>query len=86
METIAGNMRVRLPLIRATRHSVESATMLKWALIFLVIASIAGVLGFSDVEFVSATIAQILFGVFLLGFIIIVAVGFFLGSWFSPRS
>jgi uncharacterized membrane protein YtjA (UPF0391 family) len=57
--------------------------MLRWALIFLVIALIAGVLGFTDVEIVSATIAQILFGVFLLGFIIIVAVGFFLGSWIS---
>jgi uncharacterized membrane protein YtjA (UPF0391 family) len=59
--------------------------MLKWALIFLVIALIAGVLGFTDVEFVSATVAQVLFGVFLLGFIIIVAVGFFLGSWISRR-
>jgi len=59
--------------------------MLRWALIFLVMALVAGVLGFTDVEFVSATIAQILFGVFLLGFIIIVVVGFFLGSWISRR-
>jgi uncharacterized membrane protein YtjA (UPF0391 family) len=59
--------------------------MLKWALVFLVIALIAGILGFSEVEFVSATIAQVLFVVFLFGFIIIVAVGFFLGSWFSSR-
>ena len=59
--------------------------MLRWALIFLVIALVAGVLGFTDLEFVSATIAQILFGVFLLGFIIIVVVGFFLGSWISRR-
>lgn len=59
--------------------------MLRWALIFLIIALIAGVLGFTDVEFVSTTIAQVLFGVFLLGFIIIVAVGFFLGSWVRGR-
>jgi uncharacterized membrane protein YtjA (UPF0391 family) len=59
--------------------------MLRWALIFLIIALISGILGFADVEFVSATIAQILFGVFLLGFIIIVAVGFFLGSWMTGR-
>jgi uncharacterized membrane protein YtjA (UPF0391 family) len=58
--------------------------MLKWALIFLVIALIAGVLGFTDIGIVSATIAQVLFGVFLLGFIIVVAVGFFLGSRLSP--
>lgn len=57
--------------------------MLKWALVFLVIAVIAGILGFSDIEYVSATVAQVLFFVFLLGFIIIVVVGFFLGSWFS---
>jgi len=59
--------------------------MLKWALIFLVVALIAGLLGFTDVQIVSTTIAQVLFGMFLLGFIIIVAVGLFLGSWFSTR-
>jgi uncharacterized membrane protein YtjA (UPF0391 family) len=58
--------------------------MLKWALIFLVIALIAGLLGFTDIGIVSATIAQVLFGVFLLGFIIVVAVGIFLGSRLSP--
>jgi uncharacterized membrane protein YtjA (UPF0391 family) len=60
--------------------------MLRWAFIFLAVALVASVLGFSDVEFVAATIAQILFGVFLLGFIVIVAVGFFPGSRFSSRS
>ena len=40
--------------------------MLKWALIFLVIAVIAGVFGFSDVEAASATIAQWLFGIFVV--------------------
>ena len=57
--------------------------MLKWALIVLVVALIAGILGFTDVEIVSATIAQVLLGLFLLGFIIVVVVGFFLGSWIS---
>jgi uncharacterized membrane protein YtjA (UPF0391 family) len=60
--------------------------MLRLALSFLVVALIAGVLGFTDIEIVSTTIAQILFGVFLLGFIIVVAVGFFLGSWMSSGS
>ena len=32
--------------------------MLKWAFIFLVIAIIAGILGFTDVQIVSATIAR----------------------------
>ena len=56
--------------------------MLRWALIFLVIALIAGALGFSDVQFVSATIAQVLFGLFLFGFLLIVAIGLFLGTLF----
>lgn len=43
--------------------------MLKWALIFLVIAVIAGVFGFSDVEAASATIAQWLFGIFVVLFL-----------------
>ena len=59
--------------------------MLKWALIFLLIAIVAGILGFTDVQFVSATIARVLFGIFLLGFLLIVLLGFVLGSWMSPR-
>jgi len=55
--------------------------MLKWAVAFLVIALIAGTFGLTVVDIVAATIAQAVFGVFLLGFVIIVVVGFFLGSW-----
>jgi uncharacterized membrane protein YtjA (UPF0391 family) len=57
--------------------------MLRWALIFLIIALVAGVLGFTDVEFVSATIARVLFGIFLFGFLLILLFGFALGSWLS---
>lgn len=57
--------------------------MLKWALIFLVIALIAGVLGFTDVQIVSAGIAKFLFAVFLIGFLLIVLVGFLLGRSLS---
>lgn len=39
--------------------------MLKWVLIFLIIAVIAGIFGFTDVEAASATIAQGLFGIFV---------------------
>ena len=54
--------------------------MLRWAVIFLIIALIAGVLGFTEVEFVSAGIAKVLFGIFLFGFLLIVLFGLFLGS------
>ncbi len=59
--------------------------MLRWALVFLVIAVVAGVLGFSDIEMVSATIARVLFGIFLVGFLLILLFGFALGSWIGRR-
>lgn len=54
--------------------------MLKWALIFLVIAIIAGLFGFTDVEAASATIAQWLFGIFLVLFIGALVIGLWIGS------
>ncbi len=44
--------------------------MLHWALVFLVVALIAGVLGFSSVYVAAAGIAKILFFVFLVMFVI----------------
>jgi uncharacterized membrane protein YtjA (UPF0391 family) len=49
--------------------------MLKWALIFLVIALVAGALGFTGVARGAATISKILFGVFLVLFIIFILLG-----------
>ncbi len=40
--------------------------MLKWAVIFLIIAIVAGIFGFTGIEQTSATIAQRLFGIFLV--------------------
>jgi uncharacterized membrane protein YtjA (UPF0391 family) len=54
--------------------------MLKWALIFLVNAVIAGVFGFSDVEAASATIAQWLFGIFVVLFLGALIIGLTLGA------
>ena len=54
--------------------------MLRWAFVFLVIAIIAGLFGFTDVEAASATIAQWLFGIFLLLFFGALAIGIWLGS------
>jgi len=44
--------------------------MLRYALIFLLIAIIAGVLGFGGIAFAAAGIAKILFGVFLVLFLV----------------
>lgn len=44
--------------------------MLHWALVFLVVALIAALLGFGGVAAVSIELARILFGVFLVLFIV----------------
>jgi uncharacterized membrane protein YtjA (UPF0391 family) len=54
--------------------------MLKWAFVFLIIAIIAGIFGFTDVESAAATIAQWLFGIFLVLFLGALAIGLWLGK------
>jgi len=53
--------------------------MLKWAFVFLIIAIIAGIFGFTDIAHASATIAQWLFGIFLVLFLGALAIGLWLG-------
>jgi uncharacterized membrane protein YtjA (UPF0391 family) len=80
-----GRNRAAALAVDGASNPIAERAMLKWAFIFLIIAIIAGILGFTDVEFVSATIARVLFGIFLLGFLLIVLFGFILGSWMAPR-
>jgi uncharacterized membrane protein YtjA (UPF0391 family) len=54
--------------------------MLRWAFIFLLIAIVAGIFGFSDVEAASATIAQWLSGIFLLLFLGALVIGLAIGA------
>ena len=54
--------------------------MLKWAVIFLIIAIVAGIFGFTGVEQASATIAQWLFGIFLVLFVGALAIGLAIGA------
>jgi uncharacterized membrane protein YtjA (UPF0391 family) len=54
--------------------------MLKWALVFLIIAVIAGIFGFTDIENVSGTIAQWLFGIFVVMFLGALIVGLAIGA------
>jgi uncharacterized membrane protein YtjA (UPF0391 family) len=44
--------------------------MLEWALIFLVIAIVAGCLGFGGIATSATGIAQVLFGLFLMLFLV----------------
>jgi uncharacterized membrane protein YtjA (UPF0391 family) len=57
-------------------------TMLKWALIFLVISLVAGALGFTGVASGARTVAKFLFGLFLLIFIIFVLLAWGAGELF----
>lgn len=54
--------------------------MLRWAFVFLLIAIVAGIFGFTGVEQASATIAQWLFGLFLVLFIGALAIGLAIGT------
>jgi uncharacterized membrane protein YtjA (UPF0391 family) len=47
--------------------------MIVWSLVFLVIALIAGLLGFGDVAGAASGAARLLFGVFLLVFLVSLA-------------
>ena len=53
--------------------------MLKWALIFAVVAVIAGALGFGGIAGAAAGIAKLLFFVAVVGFLIFIALGVFAG-------
>jgi len=54
--------------------------MLRWALVFLIIAIIAGIFGFGDIAHAATTIAQWLFGIFLVLFLGALAIGLWIGS------
>lgn len=49
--------------------------MLAWAVIFLIIAIIAGIFGFRDVEGLATQIAKVLFFIFLVIFVISLIMG-----------
>jgi uncharacterized membrane protein YtjA (UPF0391 family) len=56
-------------------NSREEAKMLYWAVVFLVIAIIAAVLGFGTLAGLAATIVKILFVLFLIFFIVSLVTG-----------
>ena len=52
-----------------------AVTLLKWALIFLVISIIAGIFGFTGISAASADIARFLFYVFVVIFLVLLILG-----------
>jgi uncharacterized membrane protein YtjA (UPF0391 family) len=53
----------------------EDNIMLKWALIFAIVALIAGALGFTGVAGAAATVAKVLFFIFLVVFLVLLIAG-----------
>lgn len=51
--------------------------MLRWAVIFLVVALAAGLLGFWGIAGVAADIAKFMFGLFVAIFVILLVLGLF---------
>lgn len=53
--------------------------MLRWAFLFLVIALIAAAFGFTGIAAGAASIAKVLFGLFLVIFIVLLVAGLMAG-------
>jgi uncharacterized membrane protein YtjA (UPF0391 family) len=49
--------------------------MLRWAIIFAIIAIIAGIFGFGGISEGAADIARVLFFIFLVGFVLVLIFG-----------
>lgn len=54
--------------------------LLKWALIFFVVALIAGALGFTGISSAAGGIAKILFWIFLVIFLVLLVLGLLAGK------
>ena len=57
-------------------------SLLRWAVIFLIISLIAGALGWSGISAGAARISKILFALFLALFLILVVLAFAFGELF----
>jgi uncharacterized membrane protein YtjA (UPF0391 family) len=72
-------VKIRYVVQRSSKNGIDLAewamTILKWALIFLLVSIVAGVLGFTGVSAASADIARFLFYVFVVIFLVLLILG-----------
>jgi uncharacterized membrane protein YtjA (UPF0391 family) len=73
----AGPETARAPHVggRDGPHQPEGGAMLRWAVIFLVVAIVAALLGFMEIAWLSKEIAWILAVVFIILFIVSLVLG-----------
>ena len=57
--------------------------MLKWAIVFLLLSAVAGLLGFTDIAVGPQAVAKLLFFLFLVISAIVLVFGFIVGRFFS---
>jgi uncharacterized membrane protein YtjA (UPF0391 family) len=57
--------------------------MLRWALVFLIVGLVAGLLGFSGIAGASFAIAKVLFFIFMLVFVVLFVAGMAIGRRFG---
>jgi uncharacterized membrane protein YtjA (UPF0391 family) len=57
------------------RNGVTLVSLLKWALIFLVVSIVAGLLGFTGISAASADVARVLFYIFVVIFLVLLVLG-----------
>jgi uncharacterized membrane protein YtjA (UPF0391 family) len=80
---VRGRRAVCLPFFQIARPFNEETVMLRWALIFLIVALIAGAFGFYGTAGVATDIARVLFFVFLVLLVISLVFGW-RGGWGAP--
>jgi uncharacterized membrane protein YtjA (UPF0391 family) len=68
-----------IPSLDRSCKAQNHTLMLRWALIFLIVALIAGVLGFGGIAGTAAEIARVLFFIFLILLVISALSGAFRG-------
>ena len=61
--------------LRFMRQKGQPMSLLKWALIFLVVSIVAAVFGFGGISAASADIARILFFIFVVIFVVLLILG-----------
>jgi uncharacterized membrane protein YtjA (UPF0391 family) len=68
--------------VGATADPGDHMSLLRWAIIFLVISLVAGALGYSGISAGAARISKILFAIFGVLFVIFVLLAFAFGGLF----
>lgn len=62
-----------------TTERVAGMSLIKWALIMLVVSLLAALLGFTDLAAASADVARVLFYIFVVIFLVLLVLGLMAG-------